>query len=210
MDLLTADTVLVLCVMCGSAVSESVLRCEACDTGTVRPWTPVEDDSLTLATLGPPLISFVVHGAPGPQGSKDTFRTKTGKTRTVESSKKVKPWRQDVVAAALDAKPAGWVPLAGPAVLDLVFTMHRPKNRSIHKRFYPSVTPDIDKLVRSTLDGIKTAGVYEDDGRVIAFRRLREFYAGDPDRDALPAGETGAVIRVWELPILPLIIGALA
>ena len=51
------------------------------------------------------MIEFVVHGMPAPQGSKKFVGlSKSGRGLLVESSKKVKPWRQDVVAAAIEAR----------------------------------------------------------------------------------------------------------
>lgn len=45
------------------------------------------------------MIAFDVYGEPAPQGSK----RHVGGGRMIESSAKVKPWRQDVVAAAREA-----------------------------------------------------------------------------------------------------------
>ena len=47
------------------------------------------------------MIAFDVFGLPGPQGSKRFVgRTKTGRGLMVESSAKVKPWREAVKWAA--------------------------------------------------------------------------------------------------------------
>ena len=49
-------------------------------------------------------LTITVHGTPAPQGSK----RHVGNGVMVESSKKVKPWRQDVKHAALEViQPAG-------------------------------------------------------------------------------------------------------
>jgi hypothetical protein len=69
-------------------------------------------------------------------------------------------------------------------------------------RTFPGRNPDVDKLQRSTLDGLTQAGLYKDDGQVVGYRRMFEFYAGDPDPDALTS--PGAVIRAWVLPREPL------
>jgi hypothetical protein len=44
------------------------------------------------------------------------------------------------------------------------------------------VTPDLDKLARSTQDALKSAGVYTDDARIVEYTRLAKVYAGeDPE-----------------------------
>ena len=54
-------------------------------------------------------LTIRVNGTPAPQGSKRGFVVK-GRVVMAESSPKVKPWRQDVAAAATDAAAdAGWV-----------------------------------------------------------------------------------------------------
>lgn len=160
----------------------------------------------TLEQLGGPALAFAIAGEPAPQGSKTVGRRKNGTSFVRESSKKVKPWRDVVVAAIRDRFAATpglrWEPLndnrAG-VVLDLVFTVSRPADRPKRLRCRPAVKPDLDKLTRAVLDALTTARVLGDDGRVVGFRRLDEFYVGDPDPDAMPM--PGVVIRVWPLPL---------
>lgn len=104
-------------------------------------------------------IAFTVRGIPAPQGSK----RHVGGGRMVESSKKVQPWRQDVRAAAEDAMN-GHLPFDGPLEILVTFTLPKPKTV---KRLLPNVRPDIDKLSRSTLDALGSAGVYNDDAQVV-------------------------------------------
>lgn len=132
-----------------------------------------------------------VVGVPAPQGSKSGFYNKhTGRVQMVESSKKVKPWRQDVVAAALDAKAqSGWVAPAVAVEVEIAFQMPRPRyhfgtGRNAHQLkpgapVYVDKKPDIDKLVRSTLDALTSADVLRDDaqvGRIV----VDELYANGP------------------------------
>lgn len=117
-------------------------------------------------------ISFRVVGVPAPQGSK----RHVGRGILVESSKKVKPWRQDVATAALGARN-GRPPLDGPIAIQIDFYLPRPKSAP-KRRMYPDRKPDIDKLVRSTLDAIVTAGLIRDDGQVCSLVAYK-FFPGD-------------------------------
>lgn len=105
-------------------------------------------------------IAFSVIGIPAPQGSK----RHVGHGILIESSKKVGPWRDDVRAEAIDAMD-GAAPFAGPVDVWITFEFIRPPSAP-KSRVLPSVRPDLDKLVRSTLDALKSAGVYGDDSQV--------------------------------------------
>lgn len=152
-------------------------------------------------------IEIRVYGAPAPQGSKRHI----GRGVMIESSKKVKPWREAVKQAALDVLFDELVlemlpPLDGPLVVEFCFTFARPKGhyrtgRNAHLLRdsappYPAVMPDLSKLIRSTEDALTDAGVYTDDARIVRYRDPRKVYAGSADPDALTV--PGAVIRVWE------------
>jgi Holliday junction resolvase RusA-like endonuclease len=131
-------------------------------------------------------VAFVAYGNPAPKGSKRGFFNKhTGRVALVESSKREKPWRQDVMAAALSARN-GAEPLDGPLVLRLVFTMPKPKSAPKSRRSYPDRKPDVDKLMRSVLDALVAAGVIADDARVVEVTRLAKVFPGE-DREALEA-----------------------
>ena len=105
-------------------------------------------------------IAFTVRGIPAPQGSK----RHVGGGVLVESSNKVAPWRQDVRRAAEDAMN-GHLPFDGPMEVVVTFTLAKPRTV---KREMPHVRPDLDKLVRSTLDALGSAGVYGDDSQVVS------------------------------------------
>lgn len=129
-------------------------------------------------------LQFEVIGTPAPQGSK----RHVGNGVMVESSAKVKPWRQDVAAAARDAaESAGWTAPAGSVVVHLQFRLPRPRGHygtgRNAGRLKPSAPthfrkPDLDKLVRSTLDALTTARVLGDDAQV-ALLTARKVYADD-------------------------------
>lgn len=134
-----------------------------------------------------------MYGTPAPQGSKKLV----GK-HVVENSPRLEPWRQDVKGAAeavLDSlgRPQ---PFQGAVVMRLVFTFARPASVRRHKRPWPSVYPDIDKLARGVLDALKAAGVYRDDCLVTELTRLAKVYVGE-DPEALD--RPGVVIIIGEL-----------
>ncbi|WP_210651318.1 RusA family crossover junction endodeoxyribonuclease [Nocardioides sp. SYSU D00065] len=127
------------------------------------------------------ILTIHVIGTPAPQGSKRAFVV-NGKAVLAESSKKVKPWRQDVKSAVEDLASDGLVrsleqlPLTGPLEVSIDFYLPRPgyhfrtgKHAGELKDNAPAYVdkkPDVDKLLRSTLDGLKEAGVYRDDAQV--------------------------------------------
>ena len=129
-------------------------------------------------------IELRVYGIPAPQGSK----RHVGNGVMIESSKKVKPWRQDVRAAAIDHYEGLVI---GRAVeIEIVFLFARPKshygtgkNANKLKQKAPefvtsSATGDIDKLCRSTLDGLsaKAGGtVIKDDSLVVSLKAVKKY-----------------------------------
>lgn len=147
-----------------------------------------------------PALCFDVHGLPGPQGSKafKGISKKSGHAILVESSKKVKPWRARVEAAARAAQGEGWVPLDGPILLVIEFYMPRPKGHPKTRRTLPSRIPDLSKLLRSTEDAMTYAGTYADDGRIVD-HVIRDRYATELDAIRLPweFREPGARIALW-------------
>lgn len=150
-----------------------------------------------------PALQLTVYGTPGPQGSK----TRSAAGALYESSAKVKPWREAVKTAALDAlhHDDAWSALACPVLLDVTFSLRRPKNHygtgrnagrlKPNASRYPTSKPDLDKLVRATQDALKDAGVLADDSCVTDVRTAKRFVLAGEDTLRTP----GAVIRVWRL-----------
>lgn len=129
--------------------------------------------------------TITVWGIPGPQGSK----RHVGNGVMVESSKKVKPWREAVKWAV---REAGSPKFAGPVCVLVIFSLPKPKSAPKRRVTMPDRKPDVDKLLRSTLDALTEMQVFEDDARVVDLRGLKE-YAGDGYNDALDS--PGA--RIW-------------
>ncbi len=156
-------------------------------------------------------LHFAVHGTPAPQGSKRAYVNRhTGRAAVVESSTRVRPWREAVkhaaldarvmAAATLDARPATLATLTGPVVVAITFYLPRPKSHYRTGRFAhllrdnaprnPAGKPDLDKLARSTLDGLSDAAVWADDAQVVSLS-VAKAYAMPGDRIA-----RGALITV--------------
>lgn len=147
-------------------------------------------------------ITFIARGLPAPQGSKTYKGHRGGHAILGESSEKVAPWRQDVVAAAVMEiqKHPLWTPISEGVELLIEFYMPRPAGHPKSRRTIPTVTPDLDKLIRSTCDALKTAGVYADDARVVEVTARKRYAVMDPaiglEHELIG---TGAVITVSEL-----------
>ena len=63
-----------------------------------------------------------------------------------------------------------------PVRVDLVFLLPKPPSRPKRRRCWPTVKPDIDKLVRAVLDAL-TSVVFTDDAQVVALRVDKDYGA---------------------------------
>lgn len=144
-------------------------------------------------------LVIIVFGAPAPQGSKKFVGlAKSGRGIMVESSKKVRPWRQDVRAAALAVRGDA-APIDAPLSVRMVFTMPKPASAPKRRRTYPCRMPDLSKLARSTEDALTDSGIWSDDARVVQYDRLAKVYPGE-DPEALQAPGVRIEIALIEEP----------
>lgn len=124
-------------------------------------------------------IRLQVFGIPAPQGSK----RHVGGGRMIEASKKVKPWREAIAEQAYRSNLSG-VALDGALLMRVSFYLPRPKGHSGVKGLrlsaprWPFRVPDLDKLLRSTNDGLTQAGVIADDARLVVIH-AQKVYADD-------------------------------
>lgn len=129
------------------------------------------------------MTTFFVPGVPAPQGSK----RHVGNGIMVESSKKVPAWRSAVslIAHATHKR------FTGPVEVTCEFVMPRPKRLGATKQEPMTQRPDVDKLLRSTLDGLTNSGIIPDDSHVTCVHgsKRRALYQGEP---------TGARITIKE------------
>lgn len=132
---------------------------------------------------GEKMTSFFIGGVPAPKGSKNGF-IRGGKVVLVESSKKEKPWREAVARIAGENIDE---PKEGPIRLVLEFIM--PRTKAMGNKVAQPMTqkPDLDKLIRSTCDGLTGPG-YVDDSQVVSVLAVK--------RRAAPGEETGAAVTL--------------
>jgi len=145
---------------------------------------------------------IVVRGKPAPQGSKVSFRNGYMK----EASQFLMPWRNQIVSACIEQKINNGEIIKQPVEIFIDFLFHRPqahygtgRNEGNLKPSAPTFpitrsTGDIDKLCRSTLDGlsIPSGGILlRDDSLVVNLRAKKSF--------ATKGGFQGAFIHIWQL-----------
>lgn len=131
-------------------------------------------------------LVIIVAGRPAPQGSK----RHVGGGVLIESSKHVKPWREAVRAAAQEAD-TGTPDQRAAYELAVVFTLPRPTSHYRTGRYAnmlrdtaptePAVTPDLDKLLRSTLDGLADGGAITNDSRITTIYAAKCYPGGHFD-----------------------------
>lgn len=144
----------------------------------------------------PELVALVIRGRPAPQGSK----RHVGGGRMIESSKAVAPWREAVratTAAKLDE--LGFGGFSRPVVVRITFRLPRPRSHYGRARYervvrrgapmHPAGRPDLDKLLRSTLDGLVMGGLIRDDALVIEIEAKKTY-------ETTPEGLLGALVAV--------------
>ena len=145
-------------------------------------------------------LEFRINGVPGAQGSKTL--TRWGSMR--ESSKRVGPWRQAVMWTTENEYHS---PLINdPVSVEITFFFARPKSHfgtgrnsaklkdSAPSHCTSSLHGDIDKLCRSTLDGLshRSGGcVLTDDNLVVVLQCSKRYASADES--------TGALVSITKL-----------
>lgn len=138
----------------------------------------VSNDPVELGSApGDDWVRVRVDWIAAPQGSH-----KQGFGKSVrETNPKTEPYRHAVAVACADfiaewedGSPSGaWQPLDGHLEARIDFYM--PPIASDPDRPYPNTAPDIDKLVRSTFDGISRGKLWKDDARVVGLTTWEYF-----------------------------------
>jgi len=107
----------------------------------------------------------------------DTIVAYGKRLRTIVTSdnKKLKPWRAAVRGAAMRAmQECGqhMIEAQAPARLTLDFYFLKPP--SVKKRRFMTVKPDLDKLIRSTMDALSEV-IYADDSQVVILNVTKNY-----------------------------------
>ena len=139
-------------------------------------------------------LMFRIKGVPGAQGSK--MITRWGSMR--ESSQKVGPWRAAVMWQTENEYQLP--PIIDPVCVDITFFFARPKGHygtgknadklkpSAPEHCTSSAHGDIDKLCRSTLDGlaVRSGGnVLKDDSQVVGLTCRKRYASAEESPGAL-------------------------
>jgi Holliday junction resolvase RusA-like endonuclease len=114
-------------------------------------------------------VSLSVIGDPASQGSHAIMQ---GRIVQV-NSKKHKAWRNAITQTALATLAPDWQPIDEPC--ELIVNFYMPKPASV-KRSLPTVSPDLDKLIRAVGDSLTDSGVVVDDSRIVRIS-ARKLYA---------------------------------
>jgi crossover junction endodeoxyribonuclease RusA len=130
------------------------------------------------------MISYRVTGIPVPQGSK---RHVGNGIMVEQGGQRLKSWREavryDTIEALAGMEP---YPKGESVALEIKFLFSRPKNhyrsgknahllRPTAPLQFHAQKPDIDKLLRSTLDGLKAGGAYADDCQAAIVQATKEW-----------------------------------
>lgn len=128
-------------------------------------------------------LTFFVPGLPSPQGSKNAYR-RGQKIVLVESSKKVKPWRDTVSQVARFVCKR---PIDGAVTVSVHFVM--PRTKAMRDKPAPPMVqkPDLDKMLRAVNDAL-TGIAYADDSQIVRLTGSK--------RRAAPGEKTGAHITI--------------
>ena len=125
---------------------------------------------------------------PAPQGSKKyaghRYNARAGRSLPLllEESNRVAPWRHTVTSLARRAMADQRLsaPLDGPLYARLIFCMEPTQGAAKKLKKNPRTTfpdtrsyGDLDKIQRSTFDGLADAGVIKDDARVVHVEAMK-------------------------------------
>lgn len=132
-------------------------------------------------------------GVPVEQGSKKAFVVGRRAVIVDNNKDRLKPWRAEVTRVARATWSYGR-PLDGAVRVVASFVLPRP--RSV-RREYPSVRPDVDKLLRALFDGITDAEVvWRDDSQVVSVETSK-VYGAEPGVHVEIAEMSGGAIVAW-------------
>ena len=126
-------------------------------------------------------MTLVIHGKPAPQPRVRAYRR--GDHAGVYTPDSAAAWKSQVTLAAIPHRGRF---ATGPLQLYVEFYLPRPQ---AHKNDdYVVVKPDLDNLLKSTMDALSNAGVWHDDAQVAAVVMSKRYEGANQS--------IGAVIRL--------------
>ena len=126
-------------------------------------------------------MTLVIHGKPAPQPRVRAYRR--GEHAGVYTPSTADAWKGQVMLAASLYRGQF---TTGPLRLEVEFYLPRSK---AHKHDdYVTVKPDLDNLLKSTMDALSNAGVWHDDAQVAAIVSTKRYESANQS--------IGAVIRL--------------
>lgn len=124
------------------------------------------------------MLAVKVDGVARPQGSKKAY-LRGGKIVLVEASADLKPWREKVSTTLIE-NIGEWVKAETTEPVKVRIEFHLPKPPSV-RRFFVTVPPDVDKLIRAVLDAITISGVvWHDDSQVVRIAATKQYANAEP------------------------------
>ena len=129
-------------------------------------------------------VRFTVYGNAAPAGSKTSGARADGSRFVRDSSKRARPWKENVAQRAGEAMGTRAM-LTGPLTFGVTFTVARPLSHYGKRGLlpsaprYPAKRPDITKLLRAVEDAL-TGVVWRDDAQVVEQTAVKVF--GEPER----------------------------
>ena len=128
-------------------------------------------------------MTIIIHGTPKAQPRVKAYRR--GSHVGVYTPNTADEWKAQVILAA----SAYHQKFEGTVMLEVEFYLPRPKS---HKNdVYCQTKPDIDNLLKSTMDALSQAGVWHDDAQVAAVVMSKRYEQANHT--------VGAVIRLEAL-----------
>lgn len=118
-------------------------------------------------------VTLTIPGIPAPQGSKSAI-IRNGHARIIEGAttgqrQRHTAWRTAVATLALQATHQHGQ-LTGPLTVTVTFRHPMPASRPARTRqagtAWKTTAPDLDKLLRSTLDGLADGGLIANDAHI--------------------------------------------
>ena len=126
-------------------------------------------------------MTLVIHGKPAPQPRVRAYRR--GNHTGVYTPNTADAWKGQIILAASLYRGQF---TTGPLRLEVEFYLPRPQ---AHKHDdYVTIKPDLDNLLKSTMDALSDAGVWHDDAQVAAIVSTKRYESANQ--------AIGAIIRL--------------